>query len=41
MQKPSGGSKKLLIVAIAALLAYSQFGAVGLIAAGVIMLLID
>lgn len=40
-QKPTGGSKKLILVAVAALVAYAKFGAIGLIVAGAALLLID
>ena len=37
--KGSGDMKKLLLVGVGAMLAYSQFGAVGLIVVGVVLLL--
>jgi len=34
------GAKKLLLVGIACVIAYAEFGAIGLIAVGVIMMII-
>ena len=35
-----GGGKKILLVGIACMIAYAEFGAVGLIAVGILMMLI-
>ena len=41
MNKVNGGGKKLLLIGLGAMFVYSQFGAMGLIVMGVILMLMN